>query len=100
LLAKSQLVAARDASEKALPLLVEVHEICAPLRAELALERTQELEKALRSYPASAPSGLTRRELEVLRLVAQGMSNQEIVTSLPAGHTAWFDEDTKWVEFR
>jgi ATP/maltotriose-dependent transcriptional regulator MalT len=29
-----------------------------------------------------APAGLTRREMEVLRLVAEGMSNQQIAESL------------------
>jgi len=36
----------------------------------------------------SAPAGLTGRELEILHLVADGMSNQEIVTTLVlSGHT-------------
>ena len=30
----------------------------------------------------SAPAGLTRREVEVLRLVAKGMSNQQIAATL------------------
>lgn len=82
LLTKARLVTARDGSEEATPILAEVREICSSLGAGLALGLAAELEKKLRSSPSSAPSGLTGRELEILRLVAQGMSNQEIAYSL------------------
>jgi ATP/maltotriose-dependent transcriptional regulator MalT len=65
-----------------------VCEICGPLGAEPALVRVAELEESLQSPAPAAPAasasrgGLTKRELEVLRLVARGMSNQEIVESL------------------
>ncbi|MFZ0218303.1 MAG: response regulator transcription factor, partial [Candidatus Dormiibacterota bacterium] len=32
--------------------------------------------------PAAAPDGMTPRELEVLRLIAQGLSNQQIASGL------------------
>jgi DNA-binding NarL/FixJ family response regulator len=43
------------------------------------------------AYPAARPSGLTDRELDVLRLVARGLTNKEIASSLQisaktAGH--------------
>jgi ATP/maltotriose-dependent transcriptional regulator MalT len=52
------------------------------------LSRDQAIEEALaedphaRPTPAGQPSGLTARELEVLRLVATGRSNQEIGNEL------------------
>jgi DNA-binding NarL/FixJ family response regulator len=46
---------------------------------EYALE---ELTTHDQSRAPSAPAGLTKRELEVLRLVARGMSNQQIATTL------------------
>ena len=62
-------------------------EILAPLKAELEMSRARALIDSLShraggqpQAPASRPDtgGLTRRELEVLRLVAAGLSNQGI----------------------
>jgi DNA-binding CsgD family transcriptional regulator/tetratricopeptide (TPR) repeat protein len=47
--------------------------------AELGMSR---LLKGLETGPGSAPAGLTAREVEVLRLVADGRSNQEIAEAL------------------
>jgi ATP/maltotriose-dependent transcriptional regulator MalT len=82
LIVKGRLLAARGSSGEAHAVLEEVRELCAPLGAELALGRAAELEKKLPGGARHAPAGLTGRELEILRLVAQGMSNQEIATSL------------------
>ncbi|HYX51200.1 MAG TPA: helix-turn-helix transcriptional regulator, partial [Ktedonobacteraceae bacterium] len=35
-----------------------------------------------RKMPKSYPDGLTRREVEVLRLVAQGMTNEQVANQL------------------
>ena len=56
-------------------------------RVEESLTDVEEILAAARAYPESASSpdagaGLTPRELEVLRLVAQGHSNQEIADAL------------------
>jgi DNA-binding NarL/FixJ family response regulator len=85
---KARLLTARGKAEEAHAILEEVRGICGPLRAEPALTRVAQLEENLHSPAPAAPTasvsrgGLTRRELEVLRLVAQGMSNQEIAESL------------------
>jgi LuxR family maltose regulon positive regulatory protein len=50
-------------------------------RAE-ALLHQMEIIARKRTGEASAPAGLSRREVEVLRLVAQGLSNQEIAARL------------------
>ncbi len=82
LLTKGWLLAAGARPEEARAILGEVRDICAPLGAELALGRAAELEKKLPDGARHAPAGLTRRELEILQLIAQGMSNQQIATSL------------------
>ena len=94
LISKGRLLISRGDLEQASAALEEARGICEPLGAEPALARVAELEEDLRSR-ASAPSdaatpsdtpatsaGLTKRELEVLHLVAQGMSNQEVAASL------------------
>jgi DNA-binding CsgD family transcriptional regulator len=55
-------------------------------RAGISLEEPAGSEspaaRASEVAPAEAESGLTRRELEVLRLVAQGRTNREVATTL------------------
>ena len=49
------------------------------------MERAVVLQERVRSQPAKAPTypgGLTEREVEVLRLIAQGRSNQDIAAEL------------------
>jgi predicted ATPase/DNA-binding CsgD family transcriptional regulator len=83
LMSKGRLLATRGDSKEARAVLEEVREICGPLEAKPALGLAAELEDRLQSRPSSTPTGLlTRRELEVLQLVARGMSNQEIATTL------------------
>ncbi|MDQ4126741.1 MAG: LuxR C-terminal-related transcriptional regulator [Actinomycetota bacterium] len=82
LIAKGRLLTAKGNPEEAHSVLDEAREICGSLGAEPALGQAVELQRELRSYTPSVPAGVTRRELEILRLIAQGMSNQEIATSL------------------
>jgi DNA-binding CsgD family transcriptional regulator len=48
----------------------------------IALLREVEAKTSKRTNKASDPAGLTRREVEVLRLVAQGLSDKQIATKL------------------
>jgi DNA-binding CsgD family transcriptional regulator len=85
LISKSRLLAARGNTHEASAVLEEVRGICGSLEAEPALARAAEVEEGLQSpAPATSASrsGLTKRELEVIRLVAQGMSNGEIAANL------------------
>ena len=82
LIAQARLLAATGSPVEVHALLEGVREICGPLGAEPALGLAAEVEDGLRSRTPSAPAGLTRRELEVLRLVAKGMSNHEIASRL------------------
>jgi DNA-binding NarL/FixJ family response regulator len=73
--------AAAEETQRAIDLLSE-------LKAELELARAQTLLASIRSTTpdseaaAKAEAGLTRREIEVLRLVADGLSNQTIAERL------------------
>jgi predicted ATPase/DNA-binding CsgD family transcriptional regulator len=82
LISKGRLLAARGSRAEARAALEEAREICGPLEAGPALEQLAELEKGLQGRAPSSRAGLTRRELEVLQLIAEGMSNQEIATTL------------------
>jgi DNA-binding NarL/FixJ family response regulator len=78
LAALGRIDAAREEAQRAIDLLAELH-------AELELSRARALIAALVNRPAdrpstagSRPAGLTAREIEVLRLVAEGLNNQLI----------------------
>jgi DNA-binding CsgD family transcriptional regulator len=70
------------------PLLAEVHAICEPLGAARALEQAAALAERLVSAAATAkpeqrvPGGLSARELDVLRLIAQGLTDAEAAERL------------------
>jgi ATP/maltotriose-dependent transcriptional regulator MalT len=70
--------AAIDETQRALDLLIELH-------AELEISRAKALMQELSATsgkPSPGPAGLTAREIEVLRLVADGLNNQVIAERL------------------
>jgi DNA-binding NarL/FixJ family response regulator len=72
----------RDQSS-ALALLDEVRAICEPLDAIPALARAAALAAApATAAPTGRPAGLSGREVEVLRLVAAGLTNAEVAAEL------------------
>lgn len=71
--------------DEARRLIRRVREICEPLGAKPTLERVDEIEAMLprtRRGNEEHPFGLTGREVEVLRLVAQGMTDAEAAEEL------------------
>ena len=85
LLAMAECSAATGAVPEAMARLGEVRAICAPLGARPTLERAEHLAARLAGPPSAAPAypaGLSAREVEVLRFVADGLTNREIADAL------------------
>jgi ATP/maltotriose-dependent transcriptional regulator MalT len=87
LLALAELRLATKQSGEAEQLLNDVRGVCEPLGARPTLARVEALVAAGTSAERAAPEpfGLTPRELDVLRLVADGRSDREIAAALFVG---------------
>ena len=62
--------------------LIEARDLLAPLRAQPSIDRIDALLSAVGALGESVPGGLTPREIEVLRLVALGMTDAEVASRL------------------
>jgi DNA-binding CsgD family transcriptional regulator len=85
LLALAELRIAQRDNDAARTLLDRVRAICEPLGAKPALAHADALAARLDATQPAAPSypaGLSAREVEVLRLVAQGLTNPQVAERL------------------
>jgi ATP/maltotriose-dependent transcriptional regulator MalT len=83
LLARAELRAATGAVEEARTFAQQARDICAALGATPTIARIDAFTPTLAQCPAAAyPAGLTAREVEVLRLVAQGLTDAEVAERL------------------
>jgi DNA-binding NarL/FixJ family response regulator len=84
LLEFARLRAAQGQTDETHQILNEVRTICEPLQARPALEQVAAVEAQLQEQPRAAvtPFGLTPRELDVLRLVAEGLTDPEVAERL------------------
>jgi ATP/maltotriose-dependent transcriptional regulator MalT len=83
-LALAELRMAQARIEEAGDLLAQVRAFCTPLQARPTLDRVEDLAAQLTQAAGSPPvsngfpAGLTAREVEVLRLVAEGLTDAEV----------------------
>jgi DNA-binding CsgD family transcriptional regulator len=82
LLALAELRAATNRVSEARDLLAEVRAICTPLGARQTLSRADAVEASISAPRPTAPAGLTKREVEVLALVAGSLTNAEVAARL------------------
>ena len=80
--ASARLAAATGDFSRARNLLVQVRETCQSLGARPLLADVESLERLLAASTETYPGGLTKREAEVLGLVADGLSNRQIAEEL------------------
>ncbi len=87
LLALAELRLGAGKREDVTALLGDVHRICTPLGAVPTLARADArgTRLAAKKVAETAPAGLTRREVDVLRLLAQHRANAEIAEALFVG---------------
>lgn len=83
-LAQGEFAIATHQAESARELLAAVRAVCEPLDAQRALAQVTELEAQLSSAARRTryPAGLTQREVDVLRLVAGGLTDAEVADQL------------------